>query len=339
VRPAPRGGDSGWPGNGGDPRRGVPGRGQGGPPRDGADPRRTGYGGAPGAGGAGLARGNGRPEPDPRRQGRSGLAPGAPAERTWGTPRGTGPVPRGAGGPGGAPPAGPDGFRAGRPTPNRGPTPVDPRPGLRPGPTVRRLGTLPARAAALILIGTTLLGVAATVVTHKEPGALLGFFVIIGGIIAAFIVRRGRLHILIPLPALVLFCGAVVTGAIHDRSVDTSTTEMGVNFLQWIAGVFFPMCAATILVLVIAGGRWLLSRQLVSGQFQMSDGRDGGRPGRDGRGGGRDNRDPWADRRAPADPGQWNGGRRDNRDNIEWGNGNRRGDPRDPRNNRSRPGY
>jgi hypothetical protein len=32
------------------------------------------------------------------------------------------------------------------------------------------------------------------------------------------------------------------------------------------------MCAATILVLVIAGGRWLLSKQLVAGQFPMSGG-------------------------------------------------------------------
>jgi len=128
------------------------------------------------------------------------------------------------------------------------------------------------RGAVYILAAATLLGVVGTLVTGREPGFWLGFCTIVGSIVAAFAIRRGRLYMLIPLPALVLFFGAVVTGAFHDRSVDTSTTEIGVNFLQWIANVFFAMCAATILVLVIAGGRWLLSKQLVAGQFPMSGG-------------------------------------------------------------------
>jgi hypothetical protein len=122
------------------------------------------------------------------------------------------------------------------------------------------------------LLAAALLGVIGTLVTGREPGFWLGFCTVVGSIIAAVGIQRRRLYMLIPLPALVLFFGAAVTGAFHDRSVDTSTTEIGVNFLQWIANVFFAMCAATILVLVIAGGRWLLSRQLVAGQFPMSGG-------------------------------------------------------------------
>lgn len=330
LRPAPRGADSGWPGSGGDARRGAPGRGPGGSPRDSAGPRRAGYGGAPGA--AGPARGSGRPEPDPRRQGRSGPGPGSPAERSWGGQRGAEPVPRGGGTPRGTRAAGTDDFGDRRRAPGRGPAaPVDQPPGLRPGPTVRWLGTLAARTAVLILLGATLLGVAGTIVTHREPGGLLGFFVILGAVIATLAIRRRRLHILIPLPALMIFVGAVVTGAVHDRGADSSLTEMGANSLQWIASVFFVMCAATIVVLVIAGARWLPSRQLVSGQFRVTADRggadrrppprpapglrpgaaakpgsrpDGGRPGRDDRGGRRPNWDERDDRGAWGNPGR-----------------------------------
>ena len=133
--------------------------------------------------------------------------------------------------------------------------------------------------AVYILSGAALLGVIGTVVTGKEPGFLLGFLVLVGAIIAALGIQRKTIYVIFPLPALAIFIGAVLTGAIHDRGIDTSKTELGVNFLQWIANVFFVMCATTILVLVIAGGRWLLSMQLVSGQFPMSGNRPGGTRG------------------------------------------------------------
>ena len=152
--------------------------------------------------------------------------------------------------------------------------------GLRAGPALRWLGTLSGRVAVYILLGATLLGVIGTLLTGSEPGSLLGFLITVGSVVAAVGIQRRSLHLLIPLPALAFFIGAVLTGAIHDRSVDTSTAELGVNFLQWIANVFIAMCAATILVLVIAGGRWLLSNLLVTGQFPMSADRGtAGRPG------------------------------------------------------------
>ncbi|HZZ53736.1 MAG TPA: DUF6542 domain-containing protein, partial [Trebonia sp.] len=281
ARPAPRGADSGWPGSGGDARRRGPGRVPGAPgtpgapgvpgasASDGADPRRDGYG-------TGRVPGSG-PDPDPRRQRRSDS--GA-ADRDWG--RGAEPVPGGAGAPRRSPPSVPggprgldDGFPAGQRRAGRTPgVPGDQLSSRRP-PAFRWLGSLPIRGAVCILLAAALLGVVGTALTGREPGFWLGFCTIVGSIIAALAIRRRRLYVLIPLPALVLFFGAAVTGAIHDRGVDTSTTEIGVNFLQWIANVFFAMCAATILVLVIAGGRWLLSRQLVAGQFPMSGGAAG----------------------------------------------------------------
>jgi hypothetical protein len=220
------------------------------------------------------------------------------------------------------------------------------------------------RGAIYILLAAALLGVIGTVLTGREPGFLLGFCTVVGSVIAAFAVRRSRLHMLIPLPALVFFFGAVITGAFHDRGVDTSTTEIGVNFLQWIANVFFAMCAATILVLVIAGGRWLFSRQLVAGQFPMSGAGPRPRPapsprpaaprtGREPRGGPgagtrwngrglRPTREQGVNRVPPDRPGT--GDQRDNGD--RWGN-NGRGDrsswpPRDQRDSRTprnRPPY
>lgn len=286
-------------------------------------------------------RGAGPPQPVPRRQGRGDFrpgAPGAPGGPGWGGSRRDQPVPG-------------DDFPARRRRDVRAPSaPVAPAQGTRVAPASRRLGGLPTRAAVSIMAGFALLGVVGTLVTGREPGFLLGFCVIAGSIIAALVIRRTRVHVLIPLPALFLFIGAVLTGAYHDRGVDTSTTTLGVNFLQWLAQVFFAMCAGTILVLVIAGGRWLLSRQLVSGQFPMSGGagaapgtRPGARPGRgrrdprgagapwtgDGRGDAPANRDPWGTRGAPADRDRW--GTRGDRD--PWASLDRP-DPRDPRDDR-----
>ena len=76
--------------------------------------------------------------------------------------------------------------------------------------------------------------------------------------------------------------------------LSSSTAGLAAGFTQWIAGIFFPMCAATILVLLIGGARWLLSRQLVGGQFPMS----ADRPGPPAARGPRPDVDPWADQNA-----------------------------------------
>jgi hypothetical protein len=134
------------------------------------------------------------------------------------------------------------------------------------------MGSLSILTTAYILVGATAIGAIGTLVTASEPGTFLSYLIIIGSVVAALGIRRRVLYLLIPLPALLFFLTAVLTGAVKDRAIDTTKTELGVSFLQWIANVFFAMCAATILVLVIGAGRWLLSKQLVSGQFTMSAG-------------------------------------------------------------------
>ena len=204
---------------------------------------------------------------------------------------------------------------------------------MQAGQPHRWVGGMSPRAAVYVLLAATLLGFIGTVLTGRQPGFLLGFCVIIGSIVAALGIRRDAVYLIFPLPALAVFLAAVLAGAIHDRAIDTSTTELGASFLQWTAGVFFSMCAATILVVVIGGARWLLSRQLVSGQLATSAGRPGShgshavpapghRAGRDPRNP-RNNdpwgtADPWSDRNGP-------GGQRTNRD------------PRDPAGDRRPP--
>jgi hypothetical protein len=186
----------------------------------------------------------------------------------------------------------------------------------------------------LALAAGTVIGIVATLVAGNEPGLLLSVFIIIAAVVAALGVRPGAVYLLFPLPAFAFFAGAVITGKIHDSTLSSSTAGLAAGFTQWIAGIFYPMCVATILVLLIGGARWLLSRPLVTGQLpgtadrtanargprprpdvdQWADqpptrprprpgaapwpGPDGTRSGRPAR----DDRDPWNDPRPSADP-------------------------------------
>lgn len=100
---------------------------------------------------------------------------------------------------------------------------------------------------------------------------MLGTLIVIGAVVAALIIERRSLYLLFPMPALSYLVLAILTGLIHDGGSGTSTTQLGLGFLQWIGNGFFAMCAATILVGVIFGARLLASRQLVSGTFPMSE--------------------------------------------------------------------
>jgi hypothetical protein len=150
--------------------------------------------------------------------------------------------------------------------------------GYRSGGPARWLGRTPTWTASLLLVVGTAAGVIVTLVAGQEPGGLLGFFIIVGTIAAALCVRRGKVYLLFPAPALAFFVAAVVTGKVHDAKLGSSTAGLGAGFTQWVAGIFFPAVVATIIVLLIGGGRWLLGRQLISGQSPLS----AGRPGPDG---------------------------------------------------------
>jgi hypothetical protein len=167
--------------------------------------------------------------------------------------------------------------------------------GFRSGGPARWLGRMPTWAAMLLLAVGTVLGIIVTLAAGQEPGGLLGFFIIVGTIAAALCIRRGKVYLLFPAPALAFFVAAVVTGKVHDAKLGSSTAGLASGFTQWIAGMFFPAVVATIIVVLIGGGRWLLARQLISGQSPLTA---GGRPAAgDPRPGSRDRRpsvDSWA---------------------------------------------
>jgi hypothetical protein len=179
----------------------------------------------------------GRRPPASNRNGRPGGSPGAPPGR------------------------GPDGQGQGR-----GPgLPASPLGSLGSGP-LRWIGTLSLRTAVLVLAGAALLGIVFTLIAGQDPGGLLAVFIIAGTIAAALGIRRAVVYLLFPMPAIAFFVAAVVAGIAHNSHSASSTASLGTSFVQWIAGVFFPMVIATILAILVGGGRWLLGSQLISGQ-------------------------------------------------------------------------
>jgi hypothetical protein len=176
------------------------------------------------------------------------------------------------------------------------------------------VGSFPTGRALLVFFGFAVLGAVGTVATDRDPGSLLGLAIIVGSAIAALGIRRRTSYVIIPLPALTYLVLAGLTGAYHDRGIDTSKTAYGLSFLQWIGSGFSTICVATIVVLLIFGARLLISRMFVSGQFAMSERQPpASRPPR-GRAP-RESADPWhRDERGPRDePDQWRDRRPENR--------------------------
>jgi hypothetical protein len=149
----------------------------------------------------------------------------------------------------------------------------------------------------LALVAGTLIGIILTLIAGSEPGFLLGLFITLGAVVGVLGVRRGAVYLFFPLPPFAFFVGAVITGKVHDSGITSTTTGLYASLLQWIAYIFFPMCVATIGVLLIGGIRWVLGLMFVSGQLPMSGGGPGAPRGPRPRTapGPRTDIDPWAD--------------------------------------------
>jgi hypothetical protein len=122
-------------------------------------------------------------------------------------------------------------------------------------------GTLSGGLGVAILAASTALGASATMLTGREPGSILGIFVIIGTVAAAVAVRPQAGRLIIPVPALSYLVAAMVTGVIYDHSADASKTALAIDAAQWIANGFFAMVLATVLAIVLVTARWLLWRR------------------------------------------------------------------------------
>ena len=136
----------------------------------------------------------------------------------------------------------------------------------RSGPWLRLLGGLPGSAGVCVVIGAAALGALVTGVTGKEPGFLLGVFLVTGTVAASLAVLPRAAYLIIPAPALAYVAAAVIAGLIHDRAADTSRTALALSATQWIASGFVAMTAATGAAFVIAVARWLWSRRRPRGR-------------------------------------------------------------------------
>ena len=149
----------------------------------------------------------------------------------------------------------------------------------------------------LALLAGTLVGIVGTLAAGSEPGFLLGFFITLGAIVGTLGVRRGAIYLFFPLPPIAFFVAGLITGKVHDSGISSTTVGLFASLPQWIADIFFPMCVATILVLLVGGIRWGLGLMVVGGQFPMSDPRSAGprSPRPRTAPGPRTDVDPWSD--------------------------------------------
>ena len=107
----------------------------------------------------------------------------------------------------------------------------------------------------LLVILSAGLGLVVTGLTGHEPGLVLAVFLVTGTMAAGLLVRRGSVHLLIPVPALTYLASAITAGLWHDPAADASAATLAVSVLQWIASGFVGMCAATLIALLATAFR------------------------------------------------------------------------------------
>ena len=134
-----------------------------------------------------------------------------------------------------------------------------------PGPS-RRWGGLSGWYGTLIVFTAAVIGTVATVTVHRNPGHLLGAFIVAGTLVAALAVRSGAVYLLIPVPAPAYLAGAVVAGLLYEHYAGPSQSGLKISAAEWIAGGFVAMAAATAVAVVVTIIRWLMARRAVPGE-------------------------------------------------------------------------
>jgi hypothetical protein len=112
-----------------------------------------------------------------------------------------------------------------------------------------------------VIVASTAIGAIATMVTDHAPGVILGFFVVLGTVVAALAVRPRAGRLIFPVPVLAYLVAALMSGIIYNRSGDTSKTAVAIGAAQWIANGFVAMALATALAIVIIAVRWFFWRR------------------------------------------------------------------------------
>ena len=124
-----------------------------------------------------------------------------------------------------------------------------------------RFGSLQGGLGVCLIVGSTAIGVIATMATGRAPGLMLGVFVVIGTVAAALAVRPPAGRLIFPVPVLAYVVGALIAGIIYNRSADASKTAVAIGAAQWIANGFFPMAVATVAAIVLIVVRWYFWRR------------------------------------------------------------------------------
>jgi hypothetical protein len=151
------------------------------------------------------------------------------------------------------------------------------RSGLLATPGLRWVGAWSLKGAVWVLLSFALLGMVGTIVVGRDPGFLIGLLTIVGSLIAAFGVQRRAVHKLLPVPALSYLVTTTIAGIVHERHNLNDSKEYVTNFLSWIGGAFFAVVWATVLVVVIALARWVMSKRVASGNLSSPGGPAAGR--------------------------------------------------------------
>jgi hypothetical protein len=134
------------------------------------------------------------------------------------------------------------------------------------GPPGRWWGTRPGCLGVGLVIGGAAAGLLATLLAGRDPGLVLGIFLLAGTAAGALAARPRAAYLIIPVPALAYVAAAIVAGLVHDRAADTSHTALVISAAQWIASGFLAMSAATLLAIVVAVARWVAARRHGRGQ-------------------------------------------------------------------------
>jgi hypothetical protein len=112
-----------------------------------------------------------------------------------------------------------------------------------------------------LIVASTAIGAVATMVTGHAPGVILGFFVVVGTVVAALAVRPRAGRLIFPVPVLAYLVAALITGIIYNRSGDSSKTAVAIGAAQWIANGFVAMALATATAIVVIAVRWFFWRR------------------------------------------------------------------------------
>lgn len=143
-------------------------------------------------------------------------------------------------------------------------------------PGQRLWGTRPGRLGVFTVIAGAFAGFVITALAGREPGFILGLLVVLATVVAVFAVRPKAAYLVIPAPALAYVVAAVLTGYLHDRSMDTSHTALAISAVQWTASGFVPMFTATAIAVVVTAVRWWLARRRTPLRYGGATTRHGG---------------------------------------------------------------